>query len=196
MSLVAAKGALALAGRLWWLAPIAGLGIALLFSRGDASRLKFALKAEQAAHVATVANYRAAQAVAAKNDARAFTATKIQQDKITSEIRNDYLQKIAKLRARLAVASASNSAARRERMRLAPETGAVAGRGENSPMSRIPAAAERIDAASGNTGLSAEQRLIATEQAIQLSALIQWVQWQSRVAEQFEQGDEQSDAGQ
>jgi hypothetical protein len=48
-------------------------------------------------------------------------------------------------------------------------------------MSGLPAAPRSTDQAASEGGLSAEDRLTATEQAIQLDELIKWVKRQSAI---------------
>jgi hypothetical protein len=55
------------------------------------------------------------------------------------------------------------------------------GSGRTAPVSGVPAPTRSPVAAAGQDGLSADDKLIATEQAIQLDELIKWVKAQAAV---------------
>ena len=118
------------------------------------------LAGERAAHSATVANYRAAA-----NAAR----VKAEQTAINQRSKHDYQSRIA----------AARAADQRLRGDQDPATGSGGGRA--APVPGLPAAAGRAAEGPGDHRLSDRERLTATEQAIQLDALIEWVTAQSRV---------------
>lgn len=156
----------------------AGLLVVLALYAGfqamQARHFKKLYVSEQTAHKLTVANYRAAaakaQADATANAKRVLT----EQQQITQEVSSDYQKQLADVRARadalrVRLASAGNP------------RGADAGRA-----SQVPAPAGRPDAAPAQDRLPAEgwaleDRVIATEQALQLVALQDWVRKQAEV---------------
>jgi len=130
-------------------------------------------RAEQQAHAQTVANYRAAADAARRADAanrdRALTA---QQD-INERTIHAY-------EARLGDARAVADRMRREAG--APATDRVARRA--APLPAAAAAARATGGSAAQDGLSLADRLVATEQAIQLDELIKWVRAQAAVDNQ------------
>lgn len=153
---------------------VAGLMLALLVQ--DRNRWKSKaqdyvqlLSAERAAHAATVANYRAAAERARREDAENLARVKASQAAINERTANDYESRIAAARA-----AAS-------RLRSDAGAGADPSSGGGAAMSGIPASAERADEAAGKNRLPDADRLIATEQAIQLDELIRWVRAQSQI---------------
>ena len=67
-----------------------------------------------------------------------------------------------------------------ERLRVDPEVAADLGAGGSAPVPGLSAAAGRAAQAAGEDRLSAADSLTATEQAIQLDELIQWVRSQAQ----------------
>ena len=127
-------------------------------------------RGEQAAHAATVANYRAAAELARREDAANLARARAEQARINERTRNDYESRIASARARAG------------RLRLeAAAVAADSGAGGGAPVPGLPASAGRAAETAGEDGLSRRERLIATEQAIQLDELIRWVRAQSEV---------------
>jgi hypothetical protein len=127
--------------------------------------------AERATHSATVAYYRAATERARREDTENLARVKAEQDAISERTLDDYENRIAAARAHA------------ERLRRdAQSTAAHSGSGGAAPVPRLPAAAEGAAQAAGQDGLSYADRLIATEQAIQLDELIRWVRRQSLVS--------------
>ena len=126
--------------------------------------------AEKAAHSATVANYRAAADQAREADAANAARVQREQDKINERIADDFESRITAARAHA------------ERLR-SQAAGAAADPGSPAaaPVPRLPAAASGIAEAAGEDGFPHRDRLIATEQAIQLDELIRWVRSQGKV---------------
>lgn len=149
------------------IAIVVGLVAALLLTRATLAGVKGKLAAEQAAHQLTVAGYRKAAAEAAAQDRANALRVEREQKEITDAVSTDYQAKLAALRVRydsmLAKAPAN------------PRGGGIARVPETSP------AAGRPDAAAADHGFSLDARLIASEQALQLQALQEWVRQQAAV---------------
>ena len=124
----------------------------------------------QAAHAATVANYRAAAEQARLEDAANLARVKAEQETINERTRNDFESRIASARARA-------GELRRERPRPTADPGA----GGAAPVPGLPASSRGTAQAAGEDRLPHSDRLIATEQAIQLDELIKWLRSQSQV---------------
>lgn len=136
--------------------------------------------AEAAAHRATNEGYRNAQATAAARDAQRIARVKAEQKEISDEEVADYERRLADARA----------AAERLRRELAARAGAsgaaggvvLPGAGAAAGGAAAPAAGDRLPGAAGEAaGDEIGWRLIATEQAIQLDALIRWNRRQAAV---------------
>lgn len=129
------------------------------------SHLRDGIKAERAAHAQTVANYRKAQTQAeAKQKANLVRVAKAQEE-ITDETVTDYRARLADLHARY------------DRLRTQGNRSASG----NTGMPAVSDTASRVDEASGENGLPTPDALIASEQALQLDALITWVERQAKV---------------
>ena len=156
-------GALAIAALLW-----------LVQSRDhwrDEARAKEALfQAEQAAHAATVANYRAAADQARRDDAANLIRVKAEQTKINERTADDFETRISAARARA-------DSLRRQDGSAATDPGASG----TPPMSIIPIAAEGAAEGARQDRLPQSDALTATEQAIQLDELIEWIRLQAAV---------------
>jgi hypothetical protein len=126
--------------------------------------------AEQGAHAATVASYRAAAERARQADAAHAASVRIEQARINERTANDFESRIADARNRA-----------RRLQQQAESAAADPGAGRAAPVPGLPAAAGGAAQAAGEDGLPHADRLIATEQAIQLDALIQWVKAQARI---------------
>jgi hypothetical protein len=124
---------------------------------------------EQAASAATVANYRAAAERARAADQANADRVAAEQRAINERTANDY-------EARLAAARAAA-----ERLRLQSQTAADSGDGGRAPVPGLSAAALSAPRAAGQDRLPQSDRLTATEQAIQLDELIEWVRAQAGV---------------
>ena len=137
--------------------------------RKESARFEQLFRAEAAGHAATVADVRAATESARAEDAANAARVEAAQSQINERTVND-------LEARLA-----DARARAQRLRLQPEAAAAAGRGGSAAMPELPATAGGADQAAGQDRLPDPDRLIATEQAIQLDELIKWVERQAAV---------------
>ncbi len=163
-----------------WLYRILGAAIAaaailwLIQSRAhwrDVSRANESLfQAEQAAHAATVANYRAAAEQARREDAANLARVEAEQGAINERTQDDFETRIASARA----------SAQRLRQQAAPAA-ADPGAGGAAAMPGLPVAAGDASEAAREDRLPQSDRLIATEQAIQLDELIKWVRAQAAV---------------
>jgi hypothetical protein len=125
---------------------------------------------EQAALAGTVANYRAAADAARAADEANLARVTAEQRAINERTSNEFQKRIA----------AARLAAQRLREQFAgvaadPRSGAAA------PLPGVPAAAEGPAEAARQDGLPLSDRLVATEQAIQLDELIKWVRAQHNV---------------
>ena len=123
---------------------------------------------EQSALAGTVANYRAAADAARAADRAAAERVAAEQRSINERTEHDY-------EARLAVARARADRLRLEAARAAADPGS---RGK-PPVPGLSAAAGQSPQAAREDGLP--DRLLATEQAIQLDELIKWVKAQAKV---------------
>ncbi|HEY5713306.1 MAG TPA: hypothetical protein VIT38_15530, partial [Allosphingosinicella sp.] len=130
------------------------------------------LAREKAAAALFAAQVRAAaEHIRADMAARALDVER-RQTQVTKEVSNEYQNRIRDLDRRVA--------ALRLRERTAAENPGGAGRPAGLPV--LPDAAGGPDAAAGDHGLSLQQRVIATEQAIRLEELQNWVRRQGEVA--------------
>lgn len=127
------------------------------------------VKAERDAHQQTVTDYRLAQAEAAAADAANLARVRAEQQEINHAALSDYRSRLAALRA--------DYQRLRDRRAGEPAAGAAAGFG----LPGSSAAAEGTAEAACDHGLSDVERLIASEQALQLDALIDWVEAQAQV---------------
>jgi hypothetical protein len=153
------------------------LALLLVLQQGEtrhwkkqSSQFEQLYRAEQSALAGTIANYRAAAEAARAADRAAAERIAAEQRAISERISNDY-------EARLAAARAAAD-------RLRGETGTAAAdprRRGAAPVSGLSAAARQSPQAAAEDRLSLSDRLIATEQAIQLDELIKWVRRQAGV---------------
>ena len=125
---------------------------------------------EEAAHAATVANYRAAAEQARLADAANIARLQAEQAAINERTRNDFESRIASARARAG-----------ELRRQGAGTAAHPGAGGAPAVPDLPASAGGTSQSTREDGFSDRDRLIATEQAIQLDELIKWVKAQAEV---------------
>jgi hypothetical protein len=125
---------------------------------------------EQAALAGTIANYRAAADQVRAADRANADRVAADQRAINERTSNDYEARLA----------AARSLA--QRLRVAP-AGAAAdpGHGGAAPVPGLSAAAGRPVQGAGEDGLSLADRTLATEQAIQLDELINWVRKQHEI---------------
>src|SRR5262245_47966707 len=128
------------------------------------------LAGERAAHSATVANYRLAAERARQADAENAAKVRAAQAGINKRSVHEFESRLAAARA---VAG---------RMHRSHESAAVdPGRRGAPPMPGLPLASRDVAQATGENRLPDADRLIATEQAIQLDELIKWVRRQAEV---------------
>jgi hypothetical protein len=138
--------------------------------RKQAARQEQLYRGEQAAFAGTVANYRAAAEAAGAADRAAVERAQAEQRAINERTAHDYEKRLA--------------AARLSAERLRGEArGSAADPGPRraAAVPRLPVAAGRAAEGSGQDRLPRSERLIATEQAIQLDELIKWVKAQATV---------------
>ena len=128
------------------------------------------VSAERAAHGATVANYRAAAERARREDAENLARVRASQAAINERTRDDFESRIAAARARADQLHRQANPAR-----------ADPGGGGAAHLPGLPAAAGGVAEAAAEGGLPDSDRLVATEQAIQLDELIKWVRSQAQV---------------
>jgi hypothetical protein len=138
--------------------------------RKQAQRFELLHLAEQSAAARTIANFRAAAETARAADKANADRVAASQRTISERTTNDLETRLADARARA------------HRLRL--ETAAAAGR--TARAAPLPAAASAPGTPGGaaeKVGFSLADRLLATEQAIQLDELIKWVNRQAGVEE-------------
>lgn len=124
---------------------------------------------ERSAHLGTVANYRAAAERARLSDAANAARVRAEQSAINERTSHDYKSRIAAARAAAG------------RLRGHEAAGAAVSAGRAAPVPGLSAAAGGTAEAAGQDRLPDPDRLIATEQAIQLDELIKWVRVQGQV---------------
>jgi len=127
--------------------------------------------AERTAHQKTKDDYRAAQRDADRLEAERISRVRSEQQEITDDVMQDYGRRLADARA----------AADRLRGEAVRAGNGAAGAPGSVDLSGAGDAADRAGEAADDRRLSVEERLIATEQAIQLDALIDWILKQSAV---------------
>jgi len=120
-----------------------------------------------------VADTRAAAAAARAADEANAARVAAEQRAINERTKDDFENRLAGARARAAVLA--------ERVRLAAGGPADPGAGGTAPMPGVPASTRSAAQAAGENRLPRSDRLIATEQAIQLDELIKWVRRQAKV---------------
>jgi len=152
----------------------AALMLALLVSDRNRWKAKTAhysdlLAGERAAHAATVANYRAAAERARREDAANAARVKASQAAINERTASEFETRIAAARAR--------AGRLRDEALARADSGAVGA----APVPDLSTSAPGVAEAAAQDRLSHSERLIATEQAIQLDELIKWVKRQSMV---------------
>jgi hypothetical protein len=127
-------------------------------------------RGEQAAFAGTVANYRAAADQARAANQANLARVSAQQRAINERTSNDFESRLA----------AARSLAQRLRGEAAGAS-THSGGGRAAPLPGLSAAPGSAAESAGQDGLSAQDALTATEQAIQLDELIKWIRAQSRV---------------
>ena len=151
------------------------LGLLLVLQKGEtrhwkkrSGQFEQLYRGEQSAFAGTVANYRAAAAAARAADKAAAERVAAEQRAINERTEHDYEARLADARARA------------HRLQLEARTAAAdSGPRGSAPVPGLPAAAGQPAQASRQDGLP--DALTATEQAIQLDELINWVKSQAEV---------------
>jgi len=129
---------------------------------------------EQSARAQTIANYRAAAETARREDLANAGRVAATQRNISERSTHDLENRLADARAR--------ARARAQRLQLAQQTAATPQRGGRAaPVPATGPAPGPAGGAAEEDGLSLDDRLIATEQAIQLDELIKWVRAQAAI---------------
>lgn len=155
--------------RFWWAIPIALLFAALLITRSTLEKRTDRLRATEAAYAQFQADVKAKTELARLQDAQNKARVERDQVQVSQEVSSEYQAKLADLRRRY-------DALRLQRPAQANSSGS---RGPAVP--RVPDAASGADAGSGEAGLPLTDALIASEQALQLQALQDWVRGQTAV---------------
>ena len=143
--------------------------------RKQSGRYEHLFLAEQGARAQTIANYRAAAETARREDLANANRVAAEQRTISERTSHD-------LEARLA-----DARARAQRLQLGQ--GSPAAAGGSGRAAAVPAAGTAPGAAgraAEEDGFSLADRLLATEQAIQLDELIKWVTGQAAVESRSE----------
>jgi membrane protein involved in colicin uptake len=157
---------------------LVGLGVAIVLStllviekvnhadtRGDLDKAEKALVAEQNAHKQTQLNYRQAAEKARQQDALNKARAEAEQRATIERTKTDYEARIAAARSDYA-----------QRLRDLAKAGSNPGGAGSAPVSGGPRPGAGTPQASPDSGLSLDERLVATEQAIQLDELINYVE--------------------
>lgn len=136
---------------------------------------------ERAAHRKTKTEYRDAQAEAARLEQKRIERVKAEQQEITDAVEADYRRQLAGLHAR----------AEQLRGQILRTGAGAAGAGRGIEMPGLSTASGRTAEAAGDRGFPApfgrsaaeqlERDVIASEQAIQLNALIDWLLKQNAI---------------
>jgi hypothetical protein len=135
----------------------------------EAGQFEQLYRENQAAFAGTVANVRAAAEAARAADRANAARVESQQHTINDRSEHELESRLADARARA------------RELRDAAEGPADPGAGRNAPVPGLSAAAGGTAQAAGEVGLSPEDSLTATEQAIQLDELIRWVKAQAAI---------------
>ena len=135
--------------------------------RKQSSQFEQLYGSEQSAFTGTVANYRAAADKARAADRAAAERAQSEQRAISERTNNAFQDRLAAARARAELLRLEASAAP-----VDPSAGRAA------PMPGLSLAATGPHQTASQDGFSPADRLIATEQAIQLDELIKWVRQQ------------------
>ena len=141
---------------------------------GERDKAMAGRDSEAAAHRATKVAYRTAQDQAARREAERLARVTTKQQEITIAVSQIY-------RERLAAARNAAERLRRQAVRTRADAGSPSRAGDVPGLS---GPAGRPDEAAGNDRLPVDQidrNLIATEQAIQLDALIDWIESQQKI---------------
>jgi hypothetical protein len=138
--------------------------------RKQSGRYEQLYVAEQGARAQTIANYRAAAETARKQDLASANRVAAEQRTISERTSHDFEARLADARARA------------QRLQLGQgSTAAAGGSGRAAAVPAAGAAAVTAGRPAQENGFSLADRLLATEQAIQLDELIKWVTGQAAV---------------
>lgn len=154
--------------RRWKLFGVGLLILAIGLQTWRLSNAREALEDERTAHAQFRSDVEKASAEARRRNAEQVLRIERDQDTITQEVSRDYQDRIAELNRRIAA------------LRLRPSTGNQ-GSARNPEAGPVPESPGGADDPAQDSGLSTEERIIATEQAIQLDALQQWIRRQQGV---------------
>jgi len=164
-------------------ASLALLGL-LLIQKGEtrhwrkqAEGSESSYRAEQSAHAQTVANYRAASEIARRSDAANRERVVAAQRDISERTIHDYEARLGDARTVADRMRSHGGAAAADR-----------GGGRAAIMPPAGSASRQTVGPAAQGGLPLTDRLIATEQAIQLDELIKWVKAQGAVDNQDHEG--------
>ena len=137
--------------------------------RTQSTRFEEIARKGEAERARIVADFAAAAETARAADRANAARVSAEQSAINRSIENDFQARIDRARA--------------DARGLRQKSAATADRGgaASPPVPGLPASAGRADEAARQDGLSQPERLIATEQAIQLDELIKWVRAQAAV---------------
>ena len=159
------------------LAAALALGVMLLVEKGEtrhwkkqSGQFEQLYRAEQTAFARTVAAYRAAAEAARAADRAAAERVRAEQRAVNERTAHDYEMRLAAARDRA-----------RRLQRTAVTAAADPCPGRAAPVPGLSAAPCGVAEAAGHDGLPPEAALVATEQAIQLDALIGWVRRQANI---------------
>ena len=145
--------------------------------------------AERNVHAKTKGEYRAAQSKAARQEAARLKHVREKQEEITDAIETDYRGQLADLRARAErlrsqLQSRTDIVSKAAGKRSAEVRDTTGRTGAPAADHRLPAAGEER-ATGGVFGRTPEEQLerdiVATQQALQLDALIDWVERQAAI---------------
>ena len=152
------------------------LALLLVIQKGEtrhwkkqAGQFEQLYRENQAAFAGTVANVRAAAGAARAADRANAERVESRQHSINDRSEHALESRLADARTRA------------RELRAGAEGPADPGAGGDAPVPGLAAAPGRADQAAGQGQLSPEDSLTATEQAIQLDELIQWVKAQAQV---------------
>ena len=137
--------------------------------RKQSARFEQLYRAEAKAHAETIANVRLATERARAADHANIRRVEAAQSSISERITNEFEARLADARTRA------------DRLRRPAQAATDRGPRRSAPMPGLPAAAAGARDTAGQDRLPHPDRLIATEQAIQLDALIKWVRAQASV---------------
>lgn len=162
---------------------LAGLAAALILSlllaaakidarhfRKQSDRFERLYRAEVEARAQAIASYRAAAEEARRADRANVERVRARQSSINERTADDFEARLASARARAA-----------QRLRADGAPAIAFSRPRTASVPGIPVAAGPIAETAGAGGLSPSERLLATEQAIQLDELISWVRAQAAI---------------